>query len=356
MLDEFRGGAEWRLKGLMEPGESILWTGRPQGIPNLGRASLRALIGLGLAVTTTLRVIGTLQGPGNWDRGESVPPSASHNIVIATVYALSLLPLTVVLLKEPLRAALDARRTLYALTDRRALILWRDMLGDERLATYPPEALAEWKVERREDGSGHLIFEERNDGGGFRNLAGFLEIPAVGEVEPLVRKMLACPFEILPSDEPEAAGKSPDSEQEPDFDGPVIVAARRSRLSRILAIWCGTTTLIGGLLYLMVGEPSGFILLVLGGFLLDWSPRQPRELAISADHRLVVRRASGASASIPIADILRVETGDFFDLRRTRILIRHRLGTLRLPNDFDNIHGLVAQIRRINPAVEIDGL
>lgn len=103
----------------------------------------------------------------------------------------------VALMFTPVFLSQQAKRTLYALTNRRAII-WKPNLFDQRqVYSYLPESLGGMYRSENSDGSGDLIFEEIRSSH-YRNgrhrtritRRGFMGIENVREVEHLVRDTL----------------------------------------------------------------------------------------------------------------------------------------------------------------------
>jgi hypothetical protein len=85
----------------------------------------------------------------------------------------------------PLQAWILARRTLYVLTDRRAVILEPRLLGGSAVMSF---CVTDWKnldIYRRRDGSGNITFANFGMGGRL----GFKYLPDLSVVEPLVRAL-----------------------------------------------------------------------------------------------------------------------------------------------------------------------
>jgi hypothetical protein len=90
-----------------------------------------------------------------------------------------------------------ARRTCYALTNRRAIIWEPSLLGMRQVRSYTASGLGSLSRLERADGSGDLVFEEfrtrDSEGGTHTTRRGFLAIANVREVEELLRKTLLEP-------------------------------------------------------------------------------------------------------------------------------------------------------------------
>jgi hypothetical protein len=94
---------------------------------------------------------------------------------------------------SPFWAGRSASRTVYAVTDRRA-ILWQPTLWSGlQIRSYGPEVLRNLVRNQRTDGSGDLIFEEITTYGprGRRGVTrrGFFAIERAHEVEAIIRSI-----------------------------------------------------------------------------------------------------------------------------------------------------------------------
>ncbi len=96
------------------------------------------------------------------------------------------------LVLEPLWAAYRARTTLYAISDRRLLIV--NLFPLREIQSFPPEDLNMLECTERPDGSGDLVFREIVTGSGRSRQTkrfGFFGVPEVRRVEDEVRRLAA---------------------------------------------------------------------------------------------------------------------------------------------------------------------
>jgi hypothetical protein len=104
----------------------------------------------------------------------------------------------IALIASPAWLRSRARKTVYALTNQRAIIWEPGWFGSRTVRNYTSAGLGRISRTERPDGSGDLVFEEINtyhhntDGHGTWHTTqrGFLSIDAVREVEALVRQTL----------------------------------------------------------------------------------------------------------------------------------------------------------------------
>lgn len=143
------------LLSTLMPGESILWTGRPEPGSIARRSLPKALAGLGFVAFTLVWMTGVVRGGNNnWYRGRAVPPFAPHNVLIATCAGLWFLPFGLYVVTRPLRAWWKAGGTAYALTERRAVVVEPGLLGSFTKRSYTIADLALTRCDERADGTG----------------------------------------------------------------------------------------------------------------------------------------------------------------------------------------------------------
>ncbi len=111
--------------------------------------------------------------------------------------ALPFIAVGIGLIASPVWLRSQARKTLYALTNRRAIIWEPAWFGATTVRNYTAAGLGHMSRTERADGSGDLVFEEittygsNNNGTSSRTTRrGFLSIDKVREVEELVRRTL----------------------------------------------------------------------------------------------------------------------------------------------------------------------
>jgi hypothetical protein len=172
--------------------EQLLWVGQPSprrylliSIPIV----LFAIPWTGFAVFWVLGASGILFG--------GLPKNAPGPAGFFACFPLFGLPFILVglgMLSSPYWLLRKARRTCYALTDRRAIIWEPGIFGSVSVRSYGPAQLTRIRRNQRADGSGDMIFEEyaTYDNRGHRSISsrGFMGIERVREIEELLRKAL----------------------------------------------------------------------------------------------------------------------------------------------------------------------
>ncbi len=187
-----------RVRRELLDGERLLWAGRPLRGP--GRAVGCVLIALGLylalfmAVCVVVMTVASvaLALEGEWAAG-------------AFVLAVYLPPAAILgwyLPRLQFVIARQHRRCVYALTDRRAIVLTVGPISEVNAQSFGPAEAASMHRTEYPDGSGSLLFERyavvgRTDDGvplvRFERRGGFLEVAAVRDVEHRVRRALLPP-------------------------------------------------------------------------------------------------------------------------------------------------------------------
>ena len=86
-------------------GETWSGTGRPRSVRRLVLRSVpKALFGLAFVGFTLFWMVVVVRGGhNNWDKGRAVPPFARHNVVIATLAGLGMIPPGFYMLFWPMR-------------------------------------------------------------------------------------------------------------------------------------------------------------------------------------------------------------------------------------------------------------
>ncbi len=93
----------------------------------------------------------------------------------------------------PFWMARRLRRTVYAITDRRAIVFAPGSFGSLKVQSFTADALASMERVERPDGSGDLIFEQYTQRRGSSTHTvrhGFISVPRVRDVEDVLRKTL----------------------------------------------------------------------------------------------------------------------------------------------------------------------
>ncbi|HVW21819.1 MAG TPA: DUF3592 domain-containing protein [Opitutaceae bacterium] len=177
------------LQDSLEPGEVVRWSGAP--VP------LRLVRRVLPASAVALVFIGALGAMVFQGRAPGAPPP---------LRLLVFSPVLLVLLGLPAWTHFAARRTIYAVTSRRALIAEPQLFGGPRIRSFAPPFPAVEAGGRRPDGGGDLIFgavSVRGRRGTRRQPIGFYGAADLGAAERALRALPAAP--AAPSDAAAAA-------------------------------------------------------------------------------------------------------------------------------------------------------
>lgn len=162
-----------RLRRALLPGEQLIWSGHPVLVPN---NFVTTRLFLPFAVLWVVVSAGRLASVVREWRADKV---GSEVVAAASV----LLALGLWLLIGPLlRQWVRARRSAYAVTDRRILVLDGSTGRDRSVTARPLEELGSLSLTTRRDGSGRIRF-------GVPDFS-FDDIPEVDRVFDLVREQL----------------------------------------------------------------------------------------------------------------------------------------------------------------------
>jgi len=182
---------EDRLHAEVCPDEKVYWVGRPS-VSRLVVVFAIPFVLLGLGCFALVVFITTFV----WTFPPPVAPGREWGRMIVSVFFLLPFCCTgLLLIGTPIWAFVEARRTLYAVTDRR-LILSRPIFnGSIRTKSFLTDDVGPLERLERADGSGDLLFGlarefRRKDGTNALGRQGFFGIAQVREVESLIRATL----------------------------------------------------------------------------------------------------------------------------------------------------------------------
>jgi hypothetical protein len=183
---ELRGDDHARVKAELDADERLLWLGRP--------TPLSAPLGRGTATIATIDAVAWIIGiacvassvSGGW-RLDNAMAAAAPALFIGGFLSVALLLFFLCRRSERTRL----RGTLYALTDRRAII-WRPSGRTGGVEVHSVARGGVKRVHRVEypDGSGDVIFQQPTEGEVHWPPTGFEKVPEVVRVERLVREAL----------------------------------------------------------------------------------------------------------------------------------------------------------------------
>jgi hypothetical protein len=370
----------------LEPREQVVWAGRPASVgPVVLQSVPKAIMGLVFMIFLVFWMVMVIRGGNNgWEKGRAVPPFAPHNVLIATIAGLWMMPFCVYLLLGPVRVWRRLNRTCYFLTDRRAFIVAPDFLGRRKTRSFPANALRLMRVEERSDGAGDLIFGNPSNWTGMAETVGFLGIDKPSDIEDLIRKTL---FTAEPQESPLAALVAGQADQ------PAVIQksywlSLGIRLFQFVFLAAGSLVglcILGDVILvcalvtigpdrLFGARPPGlrsfsiaematavaaglgsfFMGMVVCGMFLHFALRIPIEIIIDDDHS-VCFRGRLRTVTIPVRDILAIQTGQWFDPNRFQLDVVHKGGKLTMINQFSEFPDFLATVKELNPSIEIKG-
>jgi hypothetical protein len=366
------------------PGESVIWSDKPQAICLAKRSIPKALMGVGLTVFMILWMsIAARGGHNKWDRGRKVTIFATHNVLIAAAAGVCMFPLCLCLVTWPLHTWWKGKRTRYVLTDRRAIVEEAGLLGGIAGHSFPADALTLMRCDPQKDGKGDLVFEDRKNWIGMSQPVGFLAVERVREVEALVRNTLF-------SEEPRHRPLERPLDV-PIFEARTYLISAVFRLYQALAIAVGVVSavcLVGnlaiglvvvliaprmglaaltsfaaesgwpGLLGITGGIAIGVVSLAIMGFvtwgILRFALDTPTEITVSREGAVELR-SWVRIRTLRADEITSITTGGWADPNGFRAVILHEGGKVVLINLFRDFRNLLDTIKALNPGLKVSG-
>jgi hypothetical protein len=174
------------VRRALHPEEQLIWAERAEAMA-LARSRLGWGFLAGVVVVGVFPLTRLLKGDLPLAKGENVLDLTPMLLPLGGAFLFGLL-----LVLEPLWAAYRARTTLYAISDRRLLIV--NLFPLRQIQSFPPEELNMLECTERPDGSGDLVFREAVMGSGRSRQTkrfGFFGVPEVRRVEDEVRRLAA---------------------------------------------------------------------------------------------------------------------------------------------------------------------
>jgi hypothetical protein len=174
-----------QVEAQLAPGEKLIWADQP--VPEL---YARGAIGLVLfgAVWTAISVF--------WEIGAAMSVYKSAHPIGSLALPLFGLPFVLfglALLTSPMIVRRLALRTVYVVTNQRAIVIKALLFGRVEIQSFPPDRLRSMTRKDRADGSGDLVFEEVWRRVGHNSTVtrlGFMALRNVQDVENLIYKTL----------------------------------------------------------------------------------------------------------------------------------------------------------------------
>ncbi len=180
-----------RLDAELAKGERVVWSGQPIAWRFVWPSVFIVLFGIPWTAFAIFW-IATASGIAGHVPGEA--PGVFSLFRFFPLFGIPFVLVGLVMLSAPYWALRRARRTVYAITDRRALLIEGGLLRGVSVRSIEPERLNDVTRTQFDDGSGSLILRRQyqgnvhNRGAQFLNI-GFHCIPDVKHVEDLVRQL-----------------------------------------------------------------------------------------------------------------------------------------------------------------------
>lgn len=177
---------EQMLNAQLDPGEGLLWSGAPNPVRMAASALPATVVGIpftGFAAFWIYTAFTMTSKAGS---------SPGFPWVLFPLFGAPFLLIGLGMLAAPLLAFVAAGRTLYAVTNRRAMIVSR--LFSTSVRSYVHAEIHDLQRIERAGGEGDVFFAHRDlvtrSGGVVRKRIGFLGIPDARSVEQLIRSRL----------------------------------------------------------------------------------------------------------------------------------------------------------------------
>jgi hypothetical protein len=182
---EFRS----KIEAELQPGERINWLGQPMA-GRLGfRTALPSLV-LGIVLIPTVIILTPTAGVV----GLLACITGSGVLWLTLLIIMSVLLPAIALLASPYFAARRARRVVYLLTNRRAIVLDGSRRGAITVRTFEAHQLTNVQCRPHADHAGDLVFchdPYTVEGEHYSREIGFLAVPGVRVVGQMVRELAA---------------------------------------------------------------------------------------------------------------------------------------------------------------------
>jgi hypothetical protein len=192
-----------RVRAELRDGERLLWVGQPLPARYARAAWPMVLFGIPWTAFAVFWIV--MAGGMGFFAANAGPggPGAGGAALFGCCFPLFGVPFVLIgigMLTSPIWLRRQARRTCYALTDRRAIVWKAQSFGGVEVRSYGPDDLTRLVRTENADGTGDLVFEEfvrttrryGNNGNRstYRTRYGFLAIADVRRIEELLRRVL----------------------------------------------------------------------------------------------------------------------------------------------------------------------
>lgn len=181
-LAAFADDLHLAVQNELAEGERVFWTGQP--IPS--RLARKALPLVLFGIPWTAFALFWMWGATGFGKGLD---KDAGPFMLFPLFGLPFVLIGLGMLTSPYWAARQARKTVYAVTDRRVFILSPTFFGSTKTRSFQPEDLDSLERTQHADGSGDLVFtyDIRTTQNSTRRVpVGFLAVPNVKDAEQIV--------------------------------------------------------------------------------------------------------------------------------------------------------------------------
>jgi len=172
----------------LAPGERLVWSAQPRA----GRFALQTIPLVLFGIPWTVFAL-SWSGMAAWGTSRMAGTGGPGLFRLFPLFGLPFVLIGLGMLSSPWWAIRKARRSAYALTDRRAILCLAGWRGTVTIRSFEPAQLTDLRRKQRADGSGDLVFAvdwSQTDNNTRSTDVGFIAIPDVKEVEDLVRALV----------------------------------------------------------------------------------------------------------------------------------------------------------------------
>lgn len=191
--------AETVLRSELNKSEQLIWTGQPLAPRAMQGSLLIVLLGVPWTAFSLFWVVMAIWMARGFTTQASSSPSSFPFNLMSFFFPLFGVPFVFIglgMLSSPYWMRRKAQKTIYALTDERALILSPTWRGEITVRSIPPEHLTNRTRTQNSNGSGSIFFTRVTvtrrragpDGGTYEVPIGFENITNVREVETLIER------------------------------------------------------------------------------------------------------------------------------------------------------------------------
>lgn len=170
----------------LRSGERIIWTAQP--IPQRYSRGTWPIVVFGIP-WTAFAIFWVVAAAGFGTRHGSMPGPFK----LFPLFGVPFVLIGIGMLTSPFWARKKATKTVYMITDQRAVTISEGWRGRTRIESYGPEQLQSITREQNSDGSGDIVFMTRawrdSDGDRRTQRIGFMGVPDVKTVEEHIRAL-----------------------------------------------------------------------------------------------------------------------------------------------------------------------